>query len=52
MNHHYGKPKIITSMYTIFQAPAMAQMRSLLFWIPMLSGIVVFLPTFGTNGLS
>jgi len=42
MNHHYGKPKIITSKYTIFQTSAMAQMRSLLFWIAMLSGLVVF----------
>ena len=42
MNHHYVKPKIITSKYTIFQAAGMAQMRSLLFWIAMLSGLVVF----------
>jgi hypothetical protein len=42
MNHHYGKAKIKTSKYTIFQASTMAQMRSLLFWIAMLSGLVVF----------
>lgn len=41
MNHH-GKPKIITSTYTIFQASTIAQMRSLLFWIAMLSGLIVF----------
>ena len=50
LNHHYGKPKIITSKYTIFQASAMAQMRSLLFWIAMLSGLVVFYQHLGPTG--
>jgi hypothetical protein len=35
------KSKIITSKNTIFNASAMAQMRSQLFWIVMLSGLVV-----------
>jgi len=47
MIHHYGKPKIITSKNTIFQASVMAQMRSLLFWIAMLSGLVVCYQHFG-----
>lgn len=50
MNCHYGKPKIITLKYTRFQASAMAKIRSLLFWIVILRGLVVVCRDLGPTG--